>query len=121
MIERLIYNGMIGMAIPVLAQFLDSRRASPDWLWIVLAGAAYALFLESYRIWMQSLQRGQTGITIASVFILTVVVFSHLTFEGLVMLIALSLSMISLFRSTKKYTQALDHFKQQLQEDHDDQ
>ena len=44
MIERLIYNGMIGMAIPVLAQFLDSRRASPDWLWIVLAGAAYALF-----------------------------------------------------------------------------
>ena len=70
---------------------------------------------------MQSLQRGQTGITIASVFILTVVVFSHLTFEGLIMLIALSLSMISLVRSTKKYTQALDHFKQQLQEDHDDQ
>ena len=32
------------------------------------------------------------------------------------MLIALSLSMISLVRSTKKYTQALDHFKQQLQE-----
>ena len=121
MIERLIYNGMIGMAIPVLAQFLDSRKALPDWIWIVLAGAAYALFLESYRIWMQSLQRGQTGITIASVFILTVVVFRHLTFEGLIMLIALSLSMISLVRSTKKYTQALDHFKQQLQEDHDDQ
>lgn len=121
MIERLIYNGMIGMAIPVLAQFLDSRRASPDWFWIVLAGAAYALFLESYRIWMQSLQRGQTGITIASVFVLAVVVFSHFTLEGLILWIALSLSMISLVRSTKKYTQALDHFKQQLQEEQDDQ
>ena len=52
MIERWLYQILIGMAIPLTDSFFNPRAASPDGIWIVLTGIGYALFLESYRIWM---------------------------------------------------------------------
>ena len=46
MIERWLYQILIGMAIPLTASFFNPRAASPDGIWIVLTGLAYALFFR---------------------------------------------------------------------------
>ena len=38
MIERWLYQILIGMAIPLTASFFNPRAASPDGIWIVLTG-----------------------------------------------------------------------------------
>ena len=103
MIERWLYQILIGMAIPLTASFFNPRSASPDGIWIVLTGIGYALFLESYRIWMQSLRKGQPWIT-----------------GGSLVLIALGVPMMRLTRSLRQYSLALDHFKQRLAEENED-
>ena len=75
MIERWLYQILIGMAIPLTASFFSPRAASPDGIWIVLTGIGYALFLESYRIWMQSLRKGQQWITGGCLALIALVIF----------------------------------------------
>ena len=115
MIERWLYQILIGMAIPLTASFFNPRAVSPDGIWIVLTGIGYALFLESYRIWMQSLRKGQPWITGGSLVLIALVVFSHFTLERF-----LGVPMIRLTRSLRQYSLALDHFKQRLAEENED-
>ena len=85
-----------------------------------MTGIGYALFLESYRIWMQSLRKGQPWITGGSLVLIALVVFSHFTLERFLLLIALGVPMIRLTRSLRQYSLALDHFKQRLAEENKD-
>ena len=117
MIERWLYQILIGMAIPLTASFFNPRAASPDGIWIVLTGIGYALFLESYRIWMQSLRKGQPWITGGSLVLIALVVFSHFTLERFLLLIALGVPMMRLTRSLRQYSLALE---QRLAEENED-
>ena len=98
-------------------QFLQSPRGVAGWN---LDCTGYALFLESYRIWMQSLRKGQPWITGGSLVLIALVVFSHFTLERFLLLIALGVPMIRLTRSLRQYSLALDHFKQRLAEENED-
>ena len=120
MIERRLYQILIGMAIPLTASFFNPRAASPDGIWIVLTGLAYALFLESYRLWIQSLHWGARTAAAVSLFLIALVVFSHFTLERFLLLIALGVPMIRLTLSLRRYSQALEQFKQQLQAENED-
>ncbi len=120
MIERWLYQILIGMAIPLTASFFSPCAASPDGIWIVLTGIGYALFLESYRIWMQSLRKGQQWITGGCLALIALVIFSHFTLERFLLLIALGVPMVRLTRSLRQYSLALDHFKQRLAEENED-
>ena len=89
-------------------QYTGQKGGNPgkrySWIWIVLTGIGYALFLESYRIWMQSLRKGQPWITGGSLVLIALVVFSHFTLERFLLLIALGVPMMRLTRSLRQYS-----------------
>lgn len=115
MTERLIYNTLIGLAIPLLAEFLSPLSTSADFIWMLLSALAYAFFLESYRCLMRTLNRGQLPLLIGSLTLISLLILSHLTLQRLILLLALAITMIHLFRSMRRYSTALSQFKEQLQ------
>lgn len=117
MTERLIYNTLIGLAIPMLADFLSPLSASADFIWLLVSALAYAFFLESYRCLARTLNRGQLPLLIGSLTLISLIILSHLTLQRLILLIALAVSMIQLTRSLRRYSAALSQFKEQLQTD----
>lgn len=111
MIERLLYNAMIGLIFISIA----TRGASDNPLLstgiMALVVTSYALYLETYRMLLRSFFKQRYWIFGGCTFVIIGALLVRFDFDLFFMALPLVASMLQMTLKTQHYNQALNDFK----------
>lgn len=115
MMERILYNSMIGLLFTVMAYFMSSN-VPPSFAFAILYALSYAFFMECYRLMIRQFYKRR--IVIWAILSILIIYFAgvQFTFERVILMIPLIFSMSQTTIYQKNYNVALKNFKERIKE-----